>query len=104
MEVKINNENEKSQFMRDQAKKTTNFEQMLKSEYDLKFQKMNLELQSKYKEIGTLNEIHHKDTKDFQKRLSKSVDSEFKLQKEVEAERERVAKKENQLAKKTEEI
>lgn len=77
---------------------------MLKSEYDLKFQKMNLELQGKYKEIGTLNELHHKDTKDHQKRLSKSMDNEFKLQKEIDAERERVANKEIQLAKKTEEI
>ena len=51
-----------------------------------------------------MNELHHKDTKDFQKRLSKSVDNEFKLQKEVEAEKDKVAKKEIQLAKKTEEI
>ena len=38
---------------------------------------MNLELKSKFNEINSLNENHMITEKDYQKRLTKSVDSEY---------------------------
>ena len=38
---------------------------------------MNIELKTKYKQIDSINESHLQTEKDYQRKLSKSVDSEY---------------------------
>jgi len=51
----------------------------VKAEYDLKYQKMNIELKTRYNEINSINENHLVTEKEYQRKLSKSVDSEYQL-------------------------
>ena len=44
---------------------------------------MNIELKTKYKEIESINQNHIVTEKDYQRKLSKSVDSEYQLQKAI---------------------
>ena len=51
--------------MQDQQVKQKKFEEQVKAEYDLKYQKINLELKTKYREIETMNSNHIVTEKDY---------------------------------------
>ena len=94
----------KAQLMQEQQVKQKKYEDQVKAEYDLKYQKMNIELKTRYKEIETINENHMVTEKDYQRKLSKSVDSEYQLQKATQVHKDENAKKDRTLAQKAQEI
>jgi len=59
---------------------------------------MNLELKTRYKEIETINQNHLVTEKDYQRKLTKSVDSEYQLQKAIQVHKDENAKKDRTIA------